>query len=62
MKFIEINYYGTKVDCVYVDYRNDEGMYTIELMNVLIDNKTLEPFITEDVWSELESLIYYKLV
>lgn len=58
MKRTEINYYGTKVDCIYIDYRDNEGNYTVELMNVLIDHQSLEPLINENVWDELQHLIY----
>lgn len=62
MKRIEIDYYGTKVNCVYVDYRDNEGSYTVELLNVLVDNTSIQGLLSENIWDELQQEIYNKLV
>lgn len=62
MKTTELDYYGTKVKCVYVDYRDNEGAYTLELLNVLVDNTSIEGLLSENIWDELQQEIYNKLV
>ena len=51
MKTTELDYYGTKVKCVYV-----------ELLNVLVDNTSIEGLLSENIWDELQQEIYNKLV
>lgn len=62
MKITELNYYGTNVKCVYVDYRDNEGSYTVELLNVLVDNTSIEGLLSENIWDDLQQEIYNKLV